>query len=129
MFVFDCRSGLHSMVFKSKRYGMQDSPRWRRFVDLAGHQGASFASGHRHFCALNKHTEPSICLVEGIIPCPQLTRCLRFTTAPGWASLGGGLTSDPAATLNAPGGLVVFARGSDNAIWTRWQTTPNGNWS
>jgi hypothetical protein len=77
MFVFDCRSGLHSMAFKSKRYGMQDSPRWRRFVDLAGHQGASFASGHRHFCALNKHTEPSICLVEGIIPCPQLTRCLK----------------------------------------------------
>jgi hypothetical protein len=74
MFVFDCRSGLHSMAFKSKRYGMQDSPRWRRFVDLAGHQGASF---HRHFCALNKHTEPSICLVEGIIPCPQLTRCLK----------------------------------------------------
>jgi hypothetical protein len=31
--------------------------------------------------------------------------------------IGGVLTSDPAATLNEPGGLVVFARGTDNAIW------------
>jgi hypothetical protein len=45
-----------------------------------------------------------------------------------WESLGGVLTSDPAATLNAPGGLVVFARGTDNAIWHTWQDQINGNW-
>ena len=46
-----------------------------------------------------------------------------------WESIGGVLTSDPAATLNAPGGLVVFARGTDNAIWHTWQEHINGNWS
>jgi hypothetical protein len=45
-----------------------------------------------------------------------------------WESLGGILTSDPAATLNEPGGLVVFARGTDNAIWHTWQDQINGNW-
>jgi hypothetical protein len=46
-----------------------------------------------------------------------------------WESIGGVLTSDPAATLNEPGGLVVFARGTDNAIWHTWQDQINGNWS
>jgi hypothetical protein len=45
-----------------------------------------------------------------------------------WETLGGGLTSDPSATLNEPGGLVVFARGTDNAIWHTWQDQINGNW-
>jgi hypothetical protein len=45
-----------------------------------------------------------------------------------WESLGGFLTSDPDAVLNAPGGLVVFARGTDNAIWHSWQDQINGNW-
>jgi hypothetical protein len=46
-----------------------------------------------------------------------------------WESLGGMLTSEPAATLNAPGGLVVFARGTDNAMWHTWQNQINGDWS
>jgi len=45
-----------------------------------------------------------------------------------WKSLGGILTSDPAAILNEPGGLVVFARGTDNAIWHTWQDRINGDW-
>lgn len=45
-----------------------------------------------------------------------------------WESLGGVLTSGPAATLNQPGGLVVFAKGTDNAIWHTWQDAINGNW-
>lgn len=47
----------------------------------------------------------------------------------GWESLGGSSTSGPAATLNAPGGLVVFVRGTDNAIWHKWQNRMNGDWS
>ena len=47
---------------------------------------------------------------------------------PRWESLGGLLTSDPDAVLNAPGGIVVFARGTDNAIWHTWQDQINGDW-
>lgn len=39
-----------------------------------------------------------------------------------------GATSGPGTALNAPGGLVAFARGADNAIWHAWQEHPNGNW-
>jgi hypothetical protein len=44
-------------------------------------------------------------------------------------SLGGVATSDPDVALNAPGGLVVFVRGTDNALWHRWQERPDGDWS
>jgi hypothetical protein len=62
----------------------------------------------------------------------------RWQTTPngnwsgGWQSIGappGGALSDPDATLNQPGGLVVFARGADGAIWHCWQGQMNGNWS
>jgi hypothetical protein len=33
----------------------------------------------------------------------------------------------PHSALNAPGGLVAFARGADNAIWHAWQDQPGGN--
>jgi hypothetical protein len=46
-----------------------------------------------------------------------------------WEAIGGDLASGPAATLNAPGGLVAFARGNDGAIWHTWQSAMNGNWS
>ena len=48
-----------------------------------------------------------------------------------WESVGappGGATSGPDAALNAPGGLVVFARGADNVVWHAWQDQPDGNW-
>ena len=38
----------------------------------------------------------------------------------GWESLGGQLTSGPAAASWSPGRLDVLARGTDNAIWHRW---------
>jgi hypothetical protein len=47
----------------------------------------------------------------------------------GWASLGGILTSNIAVSHNADGRLEAFVRGTDNALWHCWQTTPNGNWS
>jgi len=48
----------------------------------------------------------------------------------GWASLGGLVTSDPAALDNSDGRLEVFARGADNALWHNWQTAPHaGPWS
>jgi hypothetical protein len=40
----------------------------------------------------------------------------------------GGATSGPDAALNDPGGLVVVARGGDNAMWHAWQEHPDGNW-
>lgn len=31
--------------------------------------------------------------------------------------------------MNEDGRLEVFARGSDQALWHTWQTTPGGSWS
>jgi len=41
----------------------------------------------------------------------------------------GGATGGPDAALNAPGGLVVFVRGGDGAVWHAWQAQPDGSWS
>jgi len=47
----------------------------------------------------------------------------------GWASEAGVLTSDIAVGRNADGRLEAFVRGTDNALWHKWQVTPNGGWS
>ena len=47
---------------------------------------------------------------------------------PRWDSLGG-VFQGAGAVLQTGGRLVVFARGTDNAILHRWQTSSNGNWS
>jgi V8-like Glu-specific endopeptidase len=46
-----------------------------------------------------------------------------------WESLGGQLAGSPGAVLQTGGRLVVFARGTDNQVWHRWQVTRNGDWS
>src|SRR5690606_4616087 len=43
-----------------------------------------------------------------------------------WSSVGGRLTSAPAAALAPDGRLVVFARGDDNTIWHIFY---DGGWS
>lgn len=47
----------------------------------------------------------------------------------GWQSLGGLLTTPPAAANNLDGRIEIFARGTDNALWHIWQTAPNNGWS
>jgi acylphosphatase len=47
----------------------------------------------------------------------------------GWDSLGGVITSRIAVGSNKDGRLEIFARGTDNALWHRWQTAPNSGWS
>jgi hypothetical protein len=44
-------------------------------------------------------------------------------------SLGGVLTSDPAATSNATGHIDVCVRGSDNALWEKTTTNGGSSWS
>jgi uncharacterized protein YvpB len=47
-----------------------------------------------------------------------------------WKSLGGYLTTDPAAVRSADGHIDVFGRGSDNSIWHRaWDGTAWGTWA
>jgi acylphosphatase len=46
-----------------------------------------------------------------------------------WLSEGGILTSNIALGHNADGRLEAFVRGTDNALWHKWQTSPNGTWS
>jgi hypothetical protein len=38
----------------------------------------------------------------------------------GWESLGGVLTSDPAAVSWGPNRIDCFVRGTDNAMWHKW---------
>jgi acylphosphatase len=45
-----------------------------------------------------------------------------------WAGLGGVLFSDPVAVTNKDGRLEVFVRGTDNALYIKWQVAPNGTW-
>jgi hypothetical protein len=45
-----------------------------------------------------------------------------------WGSLGGKLTSAPAAVSKVPGQLDVFAHGTDGALWTKWYNEREG-WS
>ena len=56
------------------------------------------------------------------------TRCI-FSTCFGWKSLGGYLTSDPAAVTRAQNKFDVAARGGDGALWTRNTTDGGGNWT
>ena len=46
-----------------------------------------------------------------------------------WLSEGGVLTSNIAVGHNADGRMEAFVRGTDNALWHKWQTSPNGSWS
>jgi peroxiredoxin len=46
-----------------------------------------------------------------------------------WQSLGGTLTSSPAATSPGSGLIDVFVRGSDGAIWEKTTTNGGGSWS
>lgn len=43
-----------------------------------------------------------------------------------WVSLGGELASDPAVGINTDGRTELFAKGSDNHLWHRWQLTWQG---
>jgi hypothetical protein len=47
----------------------------------------------------------------------------------GWASEGGVLTSNIAVGQNEDGRLEAFVRGTDQALWHKWQTAPNSGWS
>ncbi|HVF18744.1 MAG TPA: phosphodiester glycosidase family protein [Mycobacteriales bacterium] len=55
---------------------------------------------------------------------------VTYVAGKGWTrapSLGGSLTSGPAAAATEPGRLHVFARGGDGAVWTR--RFEGGKWS
>src|SRR6266536_3660151 len=45
-----------------------------------------------------------------------------------WESLGGILTSSPAASSWASGRLDVFARGTDSALWHKWYESGWSDW-
>jgi hypothetical protein len=46
-----------------------------------------------------------------------------------WQSLGGSLTSDPAAVSRGAGKIDVFVRGTDNALWSKYTTDGGTSWS
>lgn len=52
-----------------------------------------------------------------------------FAQWSGWASEGGLLTSNIAVARNGDGRLEVFVRGTDSALWHKWQVAPNDGWS
>lgn len=46
-----------------------------------------------------------------------------------WASLGGTITTGIAVGNNADGRFEVFVRGTDGALYHRWQTRPSNGWN
>src|SRR5688572_16662088 len=52
--------------------------------------------------------------------------CYRSNTVVGAPAVG--VTSAPDAALNDLGGMVVFARGGDGAVWHAWQPQADSNW-
>jgi len=77
----------------------------------------------------NAHTEcgQHVDVVNGAAAGGQVD--IWYRPVLGWVSLGGELLGGAGAVLQTGGRLVVFARGTDNAIWHRWQTSRNGEWS
>jgi hypothetical protein len=57
------------------------------------------------------------------------TAALQLYPRRGWSSLGGVITSDITTARNADGRLELFVRGTDNALWHKWQTAPSNGWS
>ncbi|MEJ8848656.1 C1 family peptidase [Variovorax rhizosphaerae] len=47
----------------------------------------------------------------------------------GWQPLGGKITTKPVTGVNKDGRIEVFARGTDNALYHMWQTSPGGPFS
>ena len=47
----------------------------------------------------------------------------------GWQDYSANVASNPAVGRNADGRLQFFVRGTDGAIYTKWQQSLNGNWS
>jgi hypothetical protein len=52
-----------------------------------------------------------------------------YRWAPGWASLGGYLTSSPAAKSPVPNVIVIAARGGDGALWRASTSNNFASWS
>lgn len=48
------------------------------------------------------------------------TQDITAATWSGWESLGGTLTSAPAAVSWGPNRIDVFVKGTDNALWHKW---------
>ncbi|MFC5379375.1 matrixin family metalloprotease [Aquipuribacter nitratireducens] len=46
-----------------------------------------------------------------------------------WSSLGGVITSNITVGINGDGRMEPFVRGTDGAVWHRWQTAPSNGWS
>lgn len=59
---------------------------------------------------------------------------INFQTTPngaysGWMNFGGIITGDPVITRRGDGRLAIFARGTTNKVYHRFQVAPNGNWT
>ncbi|MCW8102487.1 hypothetical protein OOZ58_38965, partial [Streptomyces tauricus] len=46
-----------------------------------------------------------------------------------WVDMGGSTQGRPTVLVGRDGGMVLFARGTDNALHHRWQTGTGGPWS
>ena len=46
-----------------------------------------------------------------------------------WSSLGGYMTSDPAAVSQGAGKITVFVRGGEGALWSKYTTNGGTSWS
>ena len=94
---------------------------------------------HYQLTAFSKNTQPTIQLLESAncsfnvgegnqLSTGNIAALRQLYPFPGWISLGGVFSSGVAVGNNRDGRLEVFGRGTDGAVYHKWQTTPNGGW-
>jgi acylphosphatase len=94
---------------------------------------------HYPLTAFSKNTQPTIQLLESAncgfnvgegntLSTGDIAALRQLYPFPGWISLGGVISSSVAVGNNRDGRLEVFVRGTDGAVYHKWQTTPNGGW-
>ncbi|HVE86924.1 MAG TPA: N,N-dimethylformamidase beta subunit family domain-containing protein, partial [Myxococcales bacterium] len=100
---------------------------------------------HTRACTIGLYTTPGIAFTVGSVDWPRVASSGRdpgvsaltrnvidalSVPQPGWAAVGGQITSAPAALRNADGRLEVFGRGYDGAARHSAQAAANGSgWS
>ncbi|HWF11780.1 MAG TPA: hypothetical protein VG297_25105 [Bryobacteraceae bacterium] len=118
----DVNSGLQSIVLNSQTNATVNIP--------------SFASGTTSpvtaMATQSNLSQPGQVTLQATNVAGASTLCSASFNASGgppqWMSIGGSVAGKVSMVSNSNGTLQAFARGTDNALWTAAQTSPDGPW-
>ena len=111
-----------------QRHLVEDHHGWRRHVVQLGlHRRADSVRHRTRGLLMGLRSSRRLCARYGRRHAGQTA--YMGTSWSNWQSLGGVLTSSPAATSRNSGGMTVFVRGNDGGIWSRDYVGGSwGNW-